>query len=244
MNLGLMMRKQQFIKLLDKCAKSNAPISELDEVYIAYRQFCFNNRLNDDINYHDYVGDKLIIPVTYNNKYIDNNEIALAADKLVESYKANLKFGITYEEADVILKWIVQNARQAVLSSGENQTTTYMHTCDYFVQTITALPFIDKGIHVTINDSKKFNGSLSSHGFITVDLPIQENEKVVLKKFLIDVFYSQFFTYEKASFGLFYGTNSNPAAGFYVCQTPEGISFATDLIRDGYIDDLERDYVK
>lgn len=227
-------KKQQYIKILEKLVKSKVSLKDIEEAYIAYKKFCYDNNLKDNYPIKNLIGEKTIIEITQDHTFIDDDKVALAVSHLREALKNN--DGISMEEAEMILRWSVENTYHAIFESTSTNSISVLHTYDSFAQSISALPFIDAGVPITINDTASFSSN-PPHSFITVKMPIQSDSGVQIKQFLIDVTYIAYFLLSNASFASFYEKyKSGPLAGFYMCQTEEGIEFATELLKNGYIE--------
>ena len=88
--------------------------------------------------------------------------------------------------SDTILKYVVTNARKE-LSEDKDIKNDSLAGCCGFTQMIDLLPFIDMGLPVTINNACTLPNSSCKHAFGTVQLPILEGDKVVQKRYLIDI---------------------------------------------------------
>ncbi len=231
-------KKQQYLKLLDKLAKSKAPLKEIEDAYVAYKKFCYDNGLKDDAKLN-MIGERLIIEAEPDHTYIDDGKVGQAVLNLTEAIKNGE--GISLDEATLILRWIVENTYHAIFESTSTNSISTLHSCDSFAQSLSALPFIDAGIPITINDTERFDPNMI-HSFITVKIPVQTENGVETKQFLIDITYAAYFMIFNATQASFYDNRpgfkdtTGPAAGFYICQTEEGREFATELLSKGFIE--------
>ena len=230
MSIKVLLKKKQYIKLLETLVKANASKEEINLVYIAYKKFCFDNKLTDNLDSHELFGDQLIVDAKIVLDYTSDDKIALIADRLKEAIDNN--DGISLEEADILLKWSVRNSFEAIC--GEDNRIAHMKANEYYAVAIMAFPFINIGVPVTINNTKYFNEK-TNHPFVTITLPIKMEDAVIEKQYLVDISYSQFFTMADASFANFYDAKG-PLAGFYVCNTERGKEFACELITNGYVE--------
>ena len=231
-------KKYQYTHLLEKLAREKASLQDLDEASLAYKKFCYDNNLSDDLVWKNLIGEKLIIPVEIKRNYLDINEVVRACDNLKNAISSHE--GISMKDANLILEWSINNAYYAIHDdSSFDNSIFYLHLSEYFIQAVLALPFIDANVPITINSTKHFNDGASSHPFITVKLPIQVNDEIVWKQFLIDPTYIYYFLFINANAGILYENKSkfkSPAAGFYVCKSNEGQEFAVELIQNGFIE--------
>ena len=236
MSIVLTIKKQKYISFLEKLIKTKALVSDITKAYFTYKKFCYDNNLKDDLNFASLVGDTTILSFNDANTYIDDSIVANAISHFYES-------SFLYEdEIEMVLKWVVQNARTELYASGNYNFASYMHSCAYFAQALSALPFINSGIPITINDARIFNNDFSFHPFITVILPTKIDGVIILKQYLIDLTYRQFFSLAQANDGTFYENQPllrdrvGPSAGYYVSKSLAGRSFAIDLVKNGYIE--------
>ena len=235
MGILVLVKQQQYIKLIKKLVKNNAPLKELEDAYLAYKKLCFDNGLKDDLDIKFLTGERFIIPKDVEQSYIDDSKVSKAVEHLKEALKTN--DGISFEEAELILKWVTQNTRFTMYEDSLCDSASHLQSFDDLAQAVSALPFINANIPITINNARSF-GSIDNHSFITVKMPICEANNVVIKQFLIDLTYIRFFSFPNATSAAFYSKSSGfkPSVGYYVCQSEEGIKLATELVRKGYIE--------
>lgn len=237
-----LIKKKQYISLIEKLIKEKARDEEINEAYVAYRKYCYEHDILDELDYAEIMKNKLIIPVNPKLYFGNQEKLAEAANKVRNAFKSEIDEGITEEEAHLMLDWVVENTHQATYDGATDNTISSMESYSSFMQSIVAIPFMNIGAPVIIGDTKNFNDGFSSHPFVIVKLPIKTEMGVLFKEYLIDPTYMQFFAYVNASAALFYDTRKEfkgkvgPSAGFYVCKTEEGIRFATELIKNGYIE--------
>jgi len=235
MSLFILIKKRQYIKLLEKYSKEKN-YAKLNEMYLIYKRFCYENGLSDEIKYENLIGKQYILDVELEKSYSDDEEIVDAANKLIEvinSNKNGLIAGISISECETILKWVVDNAYDSISDSAN----IFSNSSSYFSQALMAFPFINVGVKCTINNVKYFNNNFKDHPFMTVIIPVENDGKVSNKQYLLDLTYKQFFTSENCNDGVFYDAKKRRAdAGYYVFKTNEGVNFATKLLKNGYIE--------
>lgn len=217
----------------------------LSNLLTEYYKHCYENNIKDNINIFDLGPCSYIIPSTPEMYNLNIEEVGAAFQQLKN---VNLKLqdgvmdGISLHEADLILQWIIQNARTSLAKSEKDFLSASLTGCCGFAQSMTLLPLIEVSSFVTINNVGNFPNSPYRHAFGTVQLPIKEDGKIYFKQYLLDASYRQYFTTAECNPGRYYLKNYNagPAAGYYVCQTEEGRQFASELLTKGYIELTEQ----
>jgi len=235
----LLREKINLIAKYDDSSKEKHEI--LSNLLTEYYKHCYENNIKDTINIFELGPSSYIIPSTPEIYNLNTDEVSAAFQQLKD---VNLKFqqgimdGISLEEAELILKWIIQNTRTSLARNEKDFSSASLTGCCGFAQSMTLLPLIEVGSFVTINNVDKFPNAPYRHAFGTVQLPIKEEGKIYYKQYLLDASYRQFFTTAECNPGRYYLKNYNggPAAGYYVCQTEAGRKFASELLTKGYIE--------
>lgn len=214
---------------------------KIREVYTKYSKYCYSNNININREFThlwNMFNNVFIIdsrPIDYD---IDEDKKLEALSHLKEVLNNNS--GISQDEADIILKSTIQNARYTMsLEEDDFFLASLTGLCGYS-QALTAILLQASGLKVTINNARDLPDSISSHAFITCTIPIKDNDKVVEKQYLLDATYRQFFQSIRCNEGRLYSidnnTKSNIDAGYYVCKSDEGCKFAKELLTKGYIE--------
>ena len=179
-------------------------------------------------------------PLRYN---IDD----LKLKSLANHINNGMEDGLTLDEANTLLEWLVENTRCVI----EKDLNTDLSVYDLggfcgFGQAISLLPLIQKNINVTINNAVNFPNGAVKHAFGTVILPIKTGDKVINKWYLIDTTYRQFFTKEMCSESKFEPAKDNegflctPDPGYFMCiadtANTKTIEFAKELTKKGYVE--------
>ncbi len=214
--------------------------------YLEYRKYCYYN----DVESYDYDLDRKAdstfllesSPMHFN---VSDEELEKAINSLVRaqaSIKAGMIDGISREEAEIILKADVNNARNILAKNSKDFSNDSLMGCCGFGQAITGFPLEELGLSVTVNNAKYLPDSKASHAFITCSFPIRDNDEYYNKDYIVDVTYRQFFVTIMATAGNYFEGNSTfkgktgPLAGYYVMQSPEGRVLATELTKKGFIE--------
>lgn len=214
--------------------------------YLEYRKYCYNN----DISAYDYDLDKKAdstflldtAPVYFDVSEEELENAITSLKKAQSSIKAGMMDGISIQEAEVILKADVNNARNILKKNSDDFYNDSLNGACGFGQAIVGFPLEELGIPVTVNNAKYLPDSNSSHAFLTCSFPIKDGEEYYDKEYLVDVTYRQFFVTISANTGNFFDGDSQfkgksgPFAGYYMMQSPEGVSLATKLTKNGYVE--------
>ncbi len=174
---------------------------------------------------------------------LDINEAASAQRALQDALAHNeqagaTERGITPEQADTLLTWIVQRARNDLFKDDERcmQTpSTMIRLCGYTQALIghQAEMMGMKAYYHQANDQSE--NSKMRHVFNVLKVPIEENDTATSQAFLVDASFRQFFQNDLA---LFASTDNrsliSPTWGSRLVETPEGKTLADALLSDGY----------
>lgn len=213
--------------------------------YLEFCKFCYENDLN---SYDDSLfkkADKTFLlessPLFFE---IDSKELELAIKNLKrvqEEKRYGILDGITKEEAEVILKSVVNTARNSLKkNSTDFLQDSLAGSCGY-AQALTGFLLEDLGLEVASTNAHNLPDSKVPHAFIICSFPIKDNSFCEEKRYLVDVTYRQFFVAIKATEasyydGGYYKNLTGPVAGYYVMQSPGGEEFARSLLKNGYIE--------
>ena len=250
-------KQKDYIERLKEVA-SRKDFKELEKLYYEYKLFCRSNNLEVKLNYSDLIGRDYILDVSLERVYGNFDGLSEAVEHLktaISNNKASneeaLGDGISWEEAELLLKWVVKNAVDAIVDDTGSLSKTAMSSNCYFAQAVTAFPFITAGLPYTVNNTKYFVGLKElmlgidadggiDHPFITASLPVKYRDRVLMDRYLIDITFKQFFTADNCNEGV-YSDGKTPDPGYFVCKTERGVEFATELLSKGYILLLDSD---
>jgi len=185
---------------------------------------------------------------------IELSKLALIEEKLKKSLELNeknktLDEGISEEEAEAILEWTVQNAREGF--KRETDKSINEHSLLGFCglgQGITGITLQNMGLSPNINNVyPTFGNKTGRHAFVTVDIPIKDEKGNINNKlYLVDTTYRQFFLRDKVttSRGEYikdkkFGNKVAPLAGYWVLKMKNGRAFAQELLEKGFIEFTE-----
>ena len=158
-----------------------------------------------------------------------------------ESILANLDIekGLSKDEALTLLQWVVNNARDNLgLAYKQDKSSSSIYKNDDLSgacglsQYLTLYPLQKLGLHVTINNVG--DASNIRHAYGTVLIPINEDGKIIKKRFLIDCTYRQFFLLRNNLISNY--INNTPDIGFFVKESEEETRFAKELLSNGFTD--------
>lgn len=186
-------------------------------------------------------------------KYTDIELMKLATveEKLKKAINQNshdnmISKGINKDEAESLLQWVVQNAREAFTKENKEplKDADLLGWCG-FGQGITAITLQNMGLSPNIaNANPTLNDKAGRHAFLTVEIPIiQSNGDIKNIPYLVDTTYRQFFLREEVttSCGEYikdrrFGNKVAPLAGYWVLQMPKGKKFAETILSKGFIE--------
>lgn len=234
-----------YLDQINLIASSSIPNKHknLAEVLTKYYRYCYENNLDANTYLNIFELGPLSYIIESEPLIFDLNEDDVAKafkhlQEVINNNKNGIPDGITLEEAKLILDWDIQNARKSLARCEKDiKTASLSGTCG-LAQGLTLLPLIEANLECTINNVINFPLAKYTHAFGTVKIPIKDENGITYMPFLIDASYRQFFTTTECNQGRYYIQNctSGPTAGYYVCQTSEGIAFATKLLKNGYIE--------
>jgi len=243
-----MKENKEYLNLINKIANQNIPNKHnvLSEILTKYYKNCYENNIKPTIDIFELGPKSYIIestPLIIEINDIEAENAFLHLKEVIQNNEQELIDGISLEEANIILNWVIQNARKSL--SKHNAQFTKIDFLDApltgvcgYAQSLTLLPFIELNLEITINNASHFPNATYRHAFGTVKIPIKHNDKVAIKQYLLDASYRQFFTTAECNKGRFYLTNptQGPSLGYYICQTEEGKKFATELLKNGFVE--------
>lgn len=193
-----------------------------------------------------YENESYIINQEPIRKNIDDKEVSNIVKKLIEANLENIEekrliSGIKEEDAEKLLEWDVENTRKILGKMGIDIAKNSLNGFCELGQALSILPFEVLDLDVTKNRASICFGYPYNHAFGTVSIPIIDNDKVILKTYLIDTTYRQFFSTVRCNVGRYYleendlDIETTPAPGFFV----EDKEFAKKLMGNGYIELIE-----
>jgi len=237
-----MEKKKLLLEQIKLVANSYNPNKHdnLSNLLTTYFKHCYENQLEDDLNIFALEPCSYIIesePLVFETNEEDVTNAFKHLQEVIKKNKSGLVDGISLEEATLILNWDIQNTRKS-LSKTHNINVASLHGCCGYTQSLTIIPLLKMNLECTINNAYNFSNRSAPHGFGTVKLPIKEDNQVFYKQFLLDASYRQFFATVNCNKGMFYFKNccTGPNVGYYVCQTSKGRTFASELLKKGFIE--------
>lgn len=180
---------------------------------------------------------QFILDTQPKNDDIDIEKVAIIEQKLLSE--------VTLEEAKLFLDFMVYNSRIAfnwnssvnVLDSSFRYQCARMANLNSYLLNKLSLPHKIFNIGEVVCEDKKH-----MHHVLMLALPIDVDGEVVVKNFLIDPSFRQFFIKDYCDTSAYYGEkkgNINKAApepGYFFCLTNQGKVLAESIIRDGYME--------
>lgn len=146
------------------------------------------------------------------------------------------RHGVSRDDAETLLKWIVENDRLSYHENYPEKTLTLKDVGSYCGRSASLCylplePILPEDRLNIFNAAGFFGTTAGTHEAVAVKLPVSEGGRVTDKVFLLDNSYGQFFWPE---------FNTPPrqhfAEGYFVTKTQQGRAFAGQLIRDGFIE--------
>lgn len=234
--------------LLDDCKKvvqTNKNRDKIEEVLRKIsRTFVNADRIRSNTRKNEY-----IIPSKPKMDKLDISEVIKAEEHLRKALKTNLmnnslKEGISNKEAEIILDWVVYNARVSLNKLGEDiYSTTLMGACG-LGQSLTSFPLESMGLDAkTTNVHSCLSPEAGNHAFLVVGFPVKTNTNIVEQKnYLVDVTYKQFCLSERCNIGRFYSNDERfkgkctPDPGYFANLSKKGRVVIAKLLKYGYIE--------
>ncbi len=238
--------------ILEVAQKPNYPqkIENLDALLTKYYEYCSKHNLDlFDISLQNVLESLYILDSEPILMEMEEEKIGSAIEHLqevLEHNKEQIKDGITEEEAQTILQYVVLNTRKNFMNRMQVDLRTHnLKGCCKLAQELSMNLLEALGLSITVNDDTIFTGRTTpTHYFGTVAIPIKENDILFMQHYLVDITYRQFFTLNRCHHGLTKVKNAiPPEAGYFVCQTQQGQMMASQILKNGYIK-LNKEYAK
>ena len=154
---------------------------------------------------------------------------------------SNLKYalenniGIKETDAINILNWTVNNTLSNLdgflkflgTKVWQDNLDGYCELC----QSISLIPLEKLGLKVTKNTAQDCFMYPFNHAFGTVTFPINMNNNIIYKTYLVDVSYRQFFSTAYCNEGMYYTKRIAPDPGYFTDK-----DFASELLSNGFIE--------
>lgn len=181
---------------------------------------------------------------------IELMRIATIEEKLQKVISENhasvsIQTGIQKKEAESLLEWTVQNARKEFTKDTEEklEDKSLQGWCG-FGQGVTATTLKNMGLSpYIINANPALSKQAYRHAFVVVTIPIEKEDKVEEKLYLIDTTFKQFFLRDEVSnpHGDYikdrrFGNKVAGLEGYWMLQMKNGKQFATELLENGFIE--------
>lgn len=190
------------------------------------------------------IASKFIIEAVPKTHQLTDIELIKSQTKLEDVQKVNeeankMVAGISLQDAEVLLKYIVNNTRTSLKRESyypSVEEDDFCGECGY-AQAISSYQFQKLGIdNIAANVSDTCYSKLR-HAHLIAKIPIENEGKVDIAEYLIDTTYRQFFIVQECSYERFLNPDNyvGPDPGYFVCKNEEGKEFAKKLIEDGYI---------
>lgn len=216
------------------------------EKYLEYCKFCYFN----DISTYDYNLSKRAdstFLLESSPIYFDVDPALLTSAinsfrRVQNSISNGVDDGISVDEASIILKACVNNARSILQAYSTDFCNDSLSGSCGFGQALTGIPLSELGVPVTINNASWLPDSDTRHAFITCSFPIFDGDNYYNKEYLVDTTYRQFFLTIMATEANYYDgdrrfkNKCGPASGYYIMQNAEEANVARTLIKNGYIE--------
>lgn len=160
--------------------------------------------------------------------------------------KGQMVKGISKDEAEKLLQWVVQAARNVLkeYSTDSFKDESLLGWCG-FGQALTGTTLQELGLEPNIlNANPHIGADTGRHAFLTVEVPvIQENKEIKNNPYLVDTTFRQFFLRNEVttSQGAFikdkrFGNRVAPLAGYWLLQMPGGEKLAEQLLSQGFME--------
>lgn len=255
------MKEKELSQILDKIEELyfdsdvNNKFELLTELWTKYYQFSYSYKLDLKRSYDLYLlGENVSYILDSELNYENNLEVPnRVIDKLryvIENNKDKLNCGLTIEEVNTFLKWIVNRVWKNLTFFGIDLSRNSLNGYCEIAQFLSIYPLESLGLNVTINTAEDSFDYMFHHAFGTVEIPINLNGIVENKVFLIDPTYKQFFTAVRCNYGRYYAKEENtglivaPDPGYFMRGENEK-NICKQIIKNGYIlldDDVAKVY--
>lgn len=158
-------------------------------------------------------------------------------DFIQDKIKFYQTHGYFEDDVTVLLDYVVTNARQCFQKMGVDLNQNSLNGYCEISQLLTILPFEELGLSVTKNKASDCFDFPLNHVFGTVTFPIKGENGIILKTYLLDATYRQFFSTVRCHEGMYFVSDEldlypSPNPGYFV----KDITFAKTLLKDGYIE--------
>ncbi len=242
-------KKQNYLNMLYNILEmpnGNDKVETFIKLYTSYCKFCYQHKLNT-YNLELFTRATMLFiiesrPLEYGIDNTKKQEALYRLEKVLVNRKNGIPDGISIEDANLILATNVQNARICLSNDSKDFFEDSLAGSCGLSQAITTFPLLELGVKMTINNTSSLPDCECRHAFATCTLPIKHHNQIYERQFLIDATYRQFFLAIECNEGRYFTGDPRfkgkvaPSAGYYVCKTPEGISFATELLKKGYVE--------
>ena len=209
------------------------------------KYYILSNKLNIKLDeaYNLYLlgeNESYIIDAIPTKKNINNQELQEALNNY---YHNNY---LTHKEVKLILDSVINFTWSSLELLGINLDNNSLNGYCELAQALSILPLETIGLKNTKNSASECFKYPFNHKFGTVTFTEKNNDKIEEKTYLIDPTYRQFFTSIRCNEGRYYtkeeNTNkiANPDPGYFI----EDISFAKELITNGYIELTKENSIK
>lgn len=183
----------------------------------------------------------------------EKGKVIEAERRLRKALKTNLENnslqeGILKEEAELILDWVVYNARvylnKSLSEAGEDIfSSTLTGTCG-LAQSLTGFPLESMGLDVKPTNIRVcLSPQAGNHAFLVVKFPIKTKANTVEEKYyLVDITYKQFCLSERCNKTKFFSEDERfkgqctPDPGYFISLSKKGRNVAAKILKDGYIE--------
>ena len=192
-------------------------------------------------------------PILRNYSDIELSRLADKEEKLKEALKQNesegkLVEGISKEDAESVLEWVVQNARAMLIkdykmTKEEFQKEESLRGCCGYGQALTGFPLIHMGLTPNTCNTRNVFDENSAHAFLTVEIPVKDEQGTVTEKeYLVDTTYRQFYDRTLLKREGYYikdknfGNKVSETPGYYTLKMKNGKEFAEELLAKGFVE--------
>ena len=164
--------------------------------------------------------------------------------------------GIKESEAEELLQYVVQNARNEFQKTMDNTPIEEKSLLGYcgFGQGVTGYTLINMGLSPNVcNIGSIVDKNSVRHAFLTVSIPVKEGKKAFEKEYLVDTTYRQFFERD-GRFGIAtedqkenyiikdkrFGNRVYPNEGYWAIKQKGGEEFSKEILSKGFIELTEK----